>query len=393
VGLPSSLRRAPVVADGGIAIVVTGLIVLGVWHGQGPDETFADRPLSTLLLAPSGLALWWRRHKPLLVAGVYLTAVLTQAVATGVFAQSPGLALCGLVVLYSLGAHAATWSAVAGALAVAAAVEVKSLLVTEAAGDEDPFVAAFWFLLMASIVGLGMLVRTARRSRAQQHLVRAREVEREQHARDAVAEERERIARELHDVVSHNVSASVLQAGAAEELLGKDPERVGEALRSIQEMGREALGEMRRMLGILRTENGEAPAPPQPRLTDLAQLVERARESGLEVTAVVEGSVVDLAPGVELSSYRIVQECLTNVAKHAGPCRAVVTTRYLPGWLEVEVKDDGRGAGATDSGLGHGLVGMRERVDFFGGTLEAEAPPSGGFTVRARFPVQNGSAS
>jgi signal transduction histidine kinase len=246
---------------------------------------------------------------------------------------------------------------------------------------------------MASVVGLGMLVRTVRRSRAQQQLVQAREVEREQHAREAVAEERERIARELHDVVSHNVSASVLQAGAAEELLGKDPERVGEALQSIQEMGREALGEMRRMLGILRAENGEAPAPPQPRLSDLAQLVERARESGLDVTAVVEGDVVDLAPGVELSSYRIVQECLTNVTKHAGPCRAVVTTRYLPGWLEVEVKDDGRGAGATDSGLGHGLVGMRERVDFFGGTLEAGALPSGGFAVRARFPVQNGSAS
>ena len=217
--------------------------------------------------------------------------------------------------------------------------------------------------------------------------MQAREAEREQHARAAVAEERERIARELHDVVSHNVSASVLQAGAAEELLRRDPERVGEALQSIQDMGREALGEMRRMLGILRTEQGDVPAPPQPRLADLKPMVERANESGLDVSLVVEGPVSDLPPGIELSSYRIVQESLTNVAKHAGPCRVVVTTRYLPDWLEVEVTDDGRGAAAIDSGIGHGLVGMRERVDFFGGKLDVGPGESGGFTVRARFPV------
>ncbi len=375
------------VIDGLIVLVVTGLLVLGVWDGHGADQSFANKPLSILLLAPCGLALWWRRSRPLLVAAVLVVGLLSQALATGVFAQSVGLALCATVVLYSLGAYAGTWPALAGGLTLAAALELKSRVVTESAADDSPFVMAFWYLLMVSVVGLGMAVRMARRSAAQERLVQAREAEREQHAQAAVAEERERIARELHDVVSHNVSASVLQAGAAEELLGRDPERVGDALRSIQDMGREALGEMRRMLGILRTEHGDVPSPPQPRLADLKAMVERANESGLDVSLVIEGPVSDLPPGIELSSYRIVQESLTNVAKHAGPCRVVVTTRHLPDWLEVEVTDDGRGAAATDSGVGHGLVGMRERVDFFGGKLEAGPGRSGGFTVRARFPV------
>jgi signal transduction histidine kinase len=179
----------------------------------------------------------------------------------------------------------------------------------------------------------------------------------------------------------------VLQAGAAEELLRHDPERVGEALRSIQDMGREALGEMRRMLGILRSDHGDVPPPPQPRLADLKAMVERANESGLEVSLVVEGPVSPLPPGIELSSYRIVQESLTNAAKHAGPCRVVVTASYFPDRLEVEVTDDGRGAAAIDSGIGHGMVGMRERVDFFGGELDAGPAGGGGFTVRARFPL------
>jgi signal transduction histidine kinase len=385
VGLTANQRTR--VIDVLTVVVVTGLLLYGVWRGEGPDESFAEKPLSSVLLVPCGLALWWRRSRPVAVAGVYCAGLLAQAVATGVVAQSPGLALCGIVALYSLGAYATTWRALAGGLAMALALQLKSSILTESSPDASPFVWAFWNLLMVSVVGLGMLVRLARRSAAQDRQARIREAEREQHAQAAVAEERARIARELHDVVSHNVSASVLQAGAAEELLRREPERAAESLRSIQDMGREALGEMRRMLGILRPAHDGSPPAPQPRLSDLGALLERAHDTGLDAALVVEGPVVDLPPGIELSAYRIVQEALTNAAKHAGPCKVVVTTRYLGDRLEIDVTDDGRGAAAADPGTGHGLIGMGERVEFLGGTLEAGPGHEGGFTVCARFPV------
>ncbi len=212
------------------------------------------------------------------------------------------------------------------------------------------------------------------------------EQEREERARAAVTEERARIARELHDVVGHSVSVMTVQASAVRRLLRPEQEREREALLIVERTGREALAEMRRMVGVLRrTEEGPALAP-QPSLTHVKRLVEQAREAGLSVELRVEGDPRPLPAGVDLTGYRLVQEGLTNALKHARAGRAQVVVNYGDGDLEVTVSDDGRGAGSGDGG-GHGLVGMRERVAVFGGELEAGPRAEGGYRLRAKLPV------
>jgi signal transduction histidine kinase len=232
--------------------------------------------------------------------------------------------------------------------------------------------------------GLGLKFRqvTAAEERAARF-----EREREERARAAVTEERARIARELHDVVGHSVSLMTVQASAVRRLLRPEQEREREALLVVEQTGREALAEMRRMVGVLRRPE-EAPAlAPQPSLEHLEKLVEQARESGLPVDLRVEGHPLQLPAGVDLTAYRLVQEGLTNALKHARAERAQVLVRYGPGDIEVTVSDDGRGAGSGDGG-GHGLVGMRERVAVYGGELEAGPRAEGGYRLRARLPVK-----
>jgi signal transduction histidine kinase len=220
---------------------------------------------------------------------------------------------------------------------------------------------------------------------AKERAVRA-EHEREERARAAVTEERARIARELHDVVGHSVSVMTVQASAVRRLLRPDQDREREALLIVEQTGREALAEMRRMVGVLRRPE-EAPAlAPQPSLEHLDKLVEQAREAGLPVELRVEGDPLPLPAGVDLTAYRLVQEGLTNALKHARAERAQVVVRYGDGGIEVTVSDDGRGAGSGDGG-GHGLVGMRERVAVYGGELEAGPRPEGGYRLRARLPL------
>jgi signal transduction histidine kinase len=212
------------------------------------------------------------------------------------------------------------------------------------------------------------------------------EREREERARTAVTEERARIARELHDVVGHSVSVMTVQASAVRRLLRPEQEREREALLIVERTGREALAEMRRMVGVLRRpEEGPALAP-QPSLEHVGRLVEQAREAGLSVELRLEGDPQPLPAGVDLTAYRLVQEGLTNALKHARAKRAQVVVCYGDGDLEVTVSDDGRGAGSGDGG-GHGLVGMRERVAVFGGELEAGPRAEGGYRLRAKLPV------
>jgi signal transduction histidine kinase len=202
-------------------------------------------------------------------------------------------------------------------------------------------------------------------------------------AEAAVAIERGRIARELHDVVAHNVSMMVVQAGAAERVLAGEQPHVRDALAAISDTGRQTVDEMRTLLGVLRAS---APLAPQPGLADLEELVDGVREAGLPVTLRIEGSPRPLPQAADLSAYRIVQEALTNALKHAGPARADVVVRFEAGAVTLEVRDTGMGAG-QGGGTGHGLVGMRERVAMFGGELDASPAPEGGFAVRARLPV------
>jgi signal transduction histidine kinase len=214
------------------------------------------------------------------------------------------------------------------------------------------------------------------------------ESEREERAEAAVTSERARIARELHDIVAHNVSVMVVQAEAADEMLDRDKaDRARAPIRKIEETGRAALSDMRRLLGVMREADAGSAFAPQPGIANLELLLAKMRESGLPVELEVSGKSVPLPPGIDLSAFRIVQEALTNALKYAGPARARVLVRFAPDALELEVADDGSGGATHDANGGHGLVGMRERVALFGGELEAGPRPEGGYLVRARLPL------
>jgi signal transduction histidine kinase len=211
------------------------------------------------------------------------------------------------------------------------------------------------------------------------------ERERDVAAREAVVEERARIARELHDVIAHNVSMMVVQAGAERRVVPEGTTH--EVLETVEQIGRNALTEMRRLVGMLRGGADDALAP-QPGLDDLPLLAEQVREAGLPVDLYVEGEPRDLPAGIELSAFRIVQEALTNALKHAGDARAEVRVRYAPDSLELEIVDDGRSATTVASTGGHGLVGIRERVALYGGRLDAGRRATGGFAVRVLLPIR-----
>ena len=214
------------------------------------------------------------------------------------------------------------------------------------------------------------------------------EREHEMREQEALAEERARIARELHDLVAHNVSVMVVQAGVERHSLPDDQAATREALSSIEQAGRQALVEARRLLGVLRRDGEAEGLEPQPSIDQVGTLVEQVERAGLPVSFSVAGDKVPLPAGVDLCAYRIVQEALTNTLKHAGPARAEVLLRYAPDGLDIDVRDDGRGNGSTNGdGAGHGLIGMRERVALYGGTLQTGPAEGGGFQVHAHLPL------
>ena len=231
---------------------------------------------------------------------------------------------------------------------------------------------------------VGVVYRRHRDARTYEEHARRLELERQ-----AVAgEERARLARELHDIVSHNVGMIAVQATAGDVVFDDDPAQARAALRAIEDGARDALVELRRLLGLLRDGDGAVVAP-QPSLAALAELVDGVRACGIDVVLDVDGTPRPIAAALELSAYRVMQEALTNVLKHAGATRAWATLRWLPDVLEVEVTDDGAGGAGANSG-GHGLAGIRERVSLLGGELETGTRADGGFSVRARFPLVAG---
>ena len=241
------------------------------------------------------------------------------------------------------------------------------------------------------LVGYALKERTERTEAAEERAARA-ERERESAARLAVAEERARIARELHDVVAHAVSVIVLQVGAVRHRMPAGAADDREALLNVEQAGRTALAEMRRLLTAMRDSSEEAELAPHPGVDDLEHLVDEVRAAGLDVRFRVEGQPVPLPRGLELSTYRIVQEGLTNALRYAGAGTAEVAVVYTPDELRLDVRDDGRrdpSAPVVD-GQGHGLIGIRERVKLFGGTMEAGPAPGGGFLLRARLPLGGG---
>ncbi len=242
------------------------------------------------------------------------------------------------------------------------------------------------------LFGIGWLAGFVLRERAQRAdaaELRAAQAEREREAaaRVAVAEERARIARELHDIVAHSVSVMVLQVGAVRHNLPDELERDSEALRGVEQTGRAALGEMRRLLGAMRSDGEDAERTPHPGLDRLGSLIEEIGRAGLPVRLQVEGERIALPAAIDLSAYRIVQEGLTNALRHAQASQADVLVRYGPGDVQIEVRDNGGGAQSGD-GLGHGLIGVRERVKIYGGEMSAGTASGGGFLLSTRLPLK-----
>jgi len=247
----------------------------------------------------------------------------------------------------------------------------------------------FGFICIAfSIAWLAGLALGSQLKKAASAVERAQmlELSREAEARAAVAEERARIARELHDIVGHSVSVMTVQASAVRRLLRDDQEREREALLTVEETGRAALGEMRRLVGVLRRQEDAPALVPQPSLEYVEKLVDQTREAGLPTELLLEGTPAELPQGIDLTAYRFVQEGLTNALKHANATHAEVVVRYDNGSVELIVRDDGTGDG-KGGGSGHGLVGIRERVAVYGGELAAGPRPQGGYELRARLPV------
>ncbi len=369
------------------AMIVTA--ILEAWLVEGLDGS--PWGLSAFALA-CGLPLFARRRFPVAAPATTVVLIAVQAAIWGdSVPESFGTLMIALIAASQFGLLGLGRSGLAGAALVALMIVFVGLRDPEgAAGD---YVGVLGLAAIAWLVGFAFGERNRRTAELTARAERA-ERERETEARAAAAEERARIAREMHDVVAHSLSVMVVQAEAAEAMLDADPERARGPLGAVQETGRSALTELRRMLGVLRemTDEGAALAP-QPGLSGLDELARQVRDAGLPVSVRVEGEPRPLPAGIDLSAYRIVQEGLTNALKHAGPATAEVVVRYGDRDLELVVRDDGRGHDPAANGGGHGLLGMRERVALYGGELAAGPRPEGGFALTARLPLDAVGAS
>ena len=378
---PQTVRDGPLpnAIDVGLALIMTALVLA---EASGDSQ----RGMSPALLLMT-LPLAWRRRQPLLVFGLAIVgAVLANRIPpyAGIFAL--------MIAAYSVGAYGRNWLLSLGLMfGTATAVSVTF-------GGALPPVPDFAgpYIVVIPLWLAGHAIRT-RQLRADAFEDKAMRLEQEQElARQAaMAAERARIARELHDVVAHSVSVMVVQAGAARHIVQTAPGQATEALRAVESSGREAMAELRRLLGVLSHDGEEGPEgaqlAPQPGVEQLAALVRRVGNAGLPVDLRIEGRPQPLPSGVNLTVYRIVQEALTNALRYAGLARTEVILDYRDVDLKVEILDEGTGAPwHDDAGHGHGLAGMRERVALYGGTLEAGPRLERGFAVRAWLPLEIG---
>jgi signal transduction histidine kinase len=396
-GLAARLRANPQVVDAFIAFGLTGLALLTI--AGGARDLGSYDPLSLVLLVTTTLPLIVRRRWPMAVFIVTFGATMAHA---ALAREALNSTLGFLIALYTVGEYESrrrsALAALVAAVSVGILISIRAPLPAALSGlvQTELSILATWVL--------GTWARDRRRQIETAEMRAARlEQEREERDRRAVAEERERIARELHDVVTHHVSVIVIQAGAAERALDRRPADARAAIEAIDQTARQALADMRRMLGILGratpgavpAEGGDRDLAPMPGLDRLGELIDHVRAAGMPVELSVAGERRPLDPGIELSAYRIVQEALTNALRHAPGGRARVAVGYRPASLDIQVDDDGGtvvpGAPAPTAGSGRGLIGMRERVSVFGGEFEA-APTERGFRVTARLPLGDSPA-
>jgi signal transduction histidine kinase len=378
----------PWLVDGAIAAV---FVIIGLATTSGRGEVGRDvyepqDALGVVLVLASTVPFVFRRRYPLAVLLFCTTAVVTNSILGHNEGATPFFLWVGVI---TVAASCVTPKVVIGAVWIF--VGLLALLLSETSGLEAGGFALNCALFAAMFMFGINLKNRKERIDALEERARALEREKEEEARLAVADERLHIARELHDVVAHSMGVIAVQASVGEHVIDENPAEAKRALEAISGVSRSTLAEIRRMLGVLReADEGEGGAPayaPAPGLTDLDRLVRELDGAGLPVTVAYDGARIELPRGVDLTAYRIVQEALTNVMKHAGPASATVLVRYEPGVLGLEIVDDGRGVnGRADGRSGHGVLGMRERVAVYGGTLDAGPKPGGGFRVAARLP-------
>ena len=374
------LLRAKHYVFDAVAFFAVCLTQADVWTNVEDNRT----RLAAISLVTAG-ALLFRRRAPFAAPLVVAAGALVFTALDPVAAYDTDSMFLVLIL--------AAWAAGALLDQRQAAVALLAILVSGwtvfLRAPDVPWTELLW--LSFPLTGIFVISAAAARHSERARLAEERAQRSEEEAKRAVGEERARISRELHDVVAHSVSVMTVQASAVRRLLKPEQEREREALQVVEDTGRQALTEMRRLLGIMREEGVSAERAPQPGLATIRDLVEHVREAGLPVELTVEGEPVRLPPGVDLSAYRIVQEALTNALRHAGPARAWVAVRYGGDDVEIEVENDGRSDSDGEAG-GHGLVGMRERVALCGGELKAGPRKGGGFSISARLPVGGGAA-
>lgn len=365
--------------DLGVGLVLTAASQAEIWSAQ-----LRHTPAAATSTAVVTAALVVRRRWPARVGALALAVLAVQQLVIGDVEHASAFAVVAMVIVnYSLGAYADFRRAVAIGLGGIAAFAVVVMIKDRPIGDVA-FVSVVLFAPWLAGIELHRRSTRVERLEAQADALGSRAEER---ARAAVEDERARIARELHDVVAHAMSVIVVQAGAERHVLPAEQESTRMVLETIERTGRQALGEMRRLVGMMRSDDPEVALAPQPSLAHLPDLCEQVRAAGLPVALDVVGGPVPVPPGVDVSAYRIVQEALTNVLKHAGPASARVRVVYGASELEIEISDDGWGVRKASQGAGHGLVGMHERVSIYGGELEAGGGERGGFAIKARLPL------
>jgi signal transduction histidine kinase len=367
-------------------LLVVGLLALSSVDLAANSDLEGPLALNIALMSAISLSFWWRRSRTLLT----VLATMGGLTVMGLWLTQPPNMVTAVLMLviagYAAGRHLAGRVSVA-ALLIGVCVIVPLSIIFD---PKDIFFPVTFFWIIPWVAG--------RTIRNQTMLARelAEKAERVQHARDeeerrAIAIERSRIARELHDVLAHNLSVMVVQASAARRIVERNPDKAVEVAAVIERTGREALAEIRHMFGAVRRGEGEDLSGP-PSIARVDELARRARAAGLGVDLRVVGDPVALPAGIDVTAYRIVQEALTNALKHAGSAHASVTVSYEPNEVVLSIEDDGEGSRDDlqlgDAGGGHGLVGMRERVALYGGLVQAGRRRGGGFAVHARLPTR-----